>query len=128
MGGVYSQREEHQEHDPYDAFMGAVEEPGPGSSDSNPWMVTLEVNGNPVKFCIDTGAEVTVISEQIHEKAGRPPPSPSNRTLRGPDTHILPVTGRFTATLKKGNLVAQEEVYVIEGLSKPLLGRPAIEG
>ena len=89
--------------------------------------MTLEINGNPVEFCIDTGAEVTVVSEQTHERAGGPPLTPSDRTLRGPDTHVLPVLGQFAATLKKGSQKADEKVYVVEGLNKPLLGRPAIE-
>ena len=57
-----------------------------------------------------------------------PPLSLPDRTLRGPDTHILPVSGQFTATLKRGNQDFQEKVYVVKGLNKPLLGRPAIEG
>ena len=107
----------------YDAFMGAV-----GGQASNPWVVTVQLNGKPVDFCIDTGAEVTVIGEQTHERAGHPPLSLPDRTLRGPDTHILPVSGQFTATLKRGNRDFQEKVYVVKGLNKPLLSRPAIEG
>ena len=38
------------------------------------------------------------------------------------------MTGQFTACLKRGNRQSQQEVYVVEGLNKPLLGRPAIEG
>jgi len=57
VGGVQSQGE----HSLGDAFMGAVEEPT--SQTSNPWVVTLQLNGRPVEFCIDTGAEVTVISD-----------------------------------------------------------------
>ena len=90
--------------------------------------MTLQLNGRPVDFCIDTGAEVTVISEQTYERAGCPPLSQPDRTLRGPDTHILPVSGQFTATLKSGNQDFDEKVYVVKGLNKPLLGRPAIEG
>ncbi len=62
------------------------------------------------------------------KQAGRPTLTPSDRTLRGPDTHVLPVIGRFTAALKRGSQETHEEVYVVEGLNKPLLGRPAIEG
>ncbi len=64
VGGVHSHIEECQDKELYDAFMGAVADPS--SSDSNPWVVTLEVNGNPVIFCIDSGAEVTVVLEQAY--------------------------------------------------------------
>lgn len=122
--GVVQDNEETQEA-PDDAFMGGISEPG--SSDNSSWTVILEVNGRPAEFCIDTGAEVTVVSRQTHEDAGSPPLLPPNRTLRGPDTHILPVVGQFEATLKKGSQEVQQKLYVVEGLNKPLLGRPAIE-
>ena len=47
--------------------------------------------------------------------------------VRGPDRHSLAVTGQFTATLKRGWWETQDDIYVVERLSKPLLGRPAIE-
>ena len=103
-----------------DAFMGAVGE-------RNPWVVTLKLNGTLIKFCIDTGAEVTVISEQIHDHAGRPFLSSPDRTLKGPDAHCLPVKGYFIATLQWGTKETRQRVYVVERLNKPLLGRPAIE-
>ena len=103
-----------------DAFMGAVGE-------RNPWVVTLKLNGTLVKFCIDTGAEATVISEQIHNHAGRPFLNSSDRTLKGPDAHCLPVKGYFIATLQWGIKETRQRVYVVERLNKPLLGRPAIE-
>ena len=103
-----------------DAFMGAVGE-------RNPWVVTLKLNGTLIKFCIDTGAEVTVISEQIHDHAGRPFLSSPDRTLKGPDAHCLPVKGYFIATLQWGTKETRQRVNVVERLNKPLLGRPAIE-
>ena len=52
-------------------FMGAVEKLGEKAA--NPWIITLQLNGKPVDFCNDTGAEVTVIPEQTHENVGCPP-------------------------------------------------------
>ena len=60
VGQVQSQSEEPQKQDLY-TFIGAVEEQG--SPESNPCTVTLEFNGDPIMFCMDTGAEVTVVSE-----------------------------------------------------------------
>ena len=40
-----------------EAFLGTVQ----NSENTNPWAITLLVNGKPVEFKIDTGADVTVI-------------------------------------------------------------------
>ena len=47
--------------------------------------------------------------------------------MRGPDTHVLRVKGWFTGKLKRREQEVEEEIYVVKGLHKPLLGRPAIE-
>ena len=41
------------------AFMGVIQQ----SDTSNPWSITLLVNGTPVDFIIDTGADVRVIPQ-----------------------------------------------------------------
>ena len=86
-----------------------------------------EIKARPVNLQIDTGAEVTVITELMWKEIGQPTLSPSDRTLRGPDSHILPVRGKFTGTLRNNTQEAEEEIFVVKELSKPLLGRPAIE-
>ena len=35
---------------------------------NNPWRLTIDLNEVPTEFDIDTGAEVSVISESSHEK------------------------------------------------------------
>ena len=72
----------------------------------------------PVQFQIDTGAEVTVISEQEWKKIGRPPVSPATRKLRCPDAHTLQVTEMFTASLESDSRRAEGEIYVVRGLTK----------
>ena len=106
-----------------DAFMGAVD----GLRPSNPWNIQLQINNTPMEFCMDTGAEVSVISQQAHKVVGSPPLEKPDRTLRGPDSHVLPVSGQFTATVKLKTKEIRERMYVVKGLNKPLLGRPAIE-
>ena len=46
-----------------DNFLGVVTS---NVKTDKPWTVTLQLNGIPVKFHIDTGAEVTAVSEAIH--------------------------------------------------------------
>lgn len=47
--------------DSEDAFLGGLSEHQPHGDD--PWAVTVTLEGRPVILSIDTGAEVTVISE-----------------------------------------------------------------
>ena len=47
-----------------ESFLGRIEIISTYSKD-NQWMVELLLNGKPVQFKIDTGADVTAISEEI---------------------------------------------------------------
>ena len=123
VGGVQTHSEELDSSQ--DAFLGAVGEQK--TQANNPWAVTLQLGSKTVEFHIDTGAEVTVISEAVWRDIGQPSLLPSDRTLRGPDTHVLPARGKFTGKLATDTQEAKEEIYVVKGLNKPLLGRPAIE-
>ena len=90
-------------------------------------MVTLQLNGQNTKFLIDTGAEVTVISEDTHKAIRKPSLSPPPRNVKGPSNHVLPVTGYFNGMIKLGTQETHQDVYVVKGLHQELLGRPAIE-
>ena len=108
---------------PSEAFLGSLtEEANPGC----PWAVTLSLNGKPTRLEIDTGADVTVISQRIHREIGNPSLSPPQKTLRGPCNQVLPVKGQFTGKFLRGSKEVQQEVFVVEKLRNPLLGRPAI--
>ena len=94
---------------------------------SNSWRLSLLLNGVLTEFDIDTGAEVSVISETQHQKIGSPFLSPPAKRLRGPSNYSLPVTGCFTGALKRGSQEVQQDVYVVKNLHRHLLGRPAID-
>ena len=104
-------------------FLGTLSD---GENSHSPWTVTLTLDETPIAMHIDTGAEVTVISHQIWESIGHPELAPSDRTLRGPDQRAISTCGKFTGTFAMGEHQEDEEIYVVKGLSKPLLGRPAI--
>ena len=67
------------------AFLRAI-----GDTTNNPWSVTIDVNGTPIEYNNDTGAEISAISEEAWRKVGQPALSPPNCSLRGPDIHKLP--------------------------------------
>ena len=102
------------------AFLGAVGEQGTTKSD--PWTVELSLDGKPVSLHLDTGAEVTVIAKSMWRDIGQPTLLQSDRTLRGLDSHALPVQGRFTGILRKDTQEVEEDIYVVRELTKPLLG------
>ena len=51
----------------------------------------------------------------------------SKRSLTGAGQHPLHVCGQFLGSLKQKDVELQQEVYVVNGLQKPLLGHPAIK-
>ena len=97
-----------------------------GRNDS--WLVTLQLNGQPVTFKLDTGADVTVIPMGVlRRQREKTKLYPAQKRLHGPNNQELPVRGCLKATLAYRNATVVEEVYVVPGLHTPLLGRPAIE-
>ena len=119
VGGIHSPGEDN-------SFLGGVTETGDKSRET-PWSVTLSVNGKLMPFEIDTGAEVSAISQKAHQDIGIPTLCPPEKTLRGPSNHRLVVKGQFTAKLKTENKEVEQELYVEQDLHRHLLGRPAIK-
>ncbi|XP_062523487.1 uncharacterized protein K02A2.6-like [Corticium candelabrum] len=93
------------------------------------WMTNAKVNGRELRFKIDTGADVTVIPEKVYKTTfSNAKLQPVTRhSLRGPGGHALDVRGKFVAKLQVKALAAQQEIFVVSGMTRCLLGRPAIE-
>ena len=119
MGGIHSPGEDS-------SFLGGVTETGDKSRETL-WSVTLSVNSKPMPFEIDTGVEVSVISQKAHQDIGSPTLRPPENTLRGPSKHRLVVKGQFTAKLTTDNKEVEQELYVVQDLHRHLLGCPAIK-
>ena len=78
--------------------------------DSQPWMVKNLVNNEEIEFCIDTGAEVTAISECTHCVIGSPELQLLDRELKGPNDQRLHSTGQFEGLLQLKNRTVKQEV------------------
>ena len=78
-------------------------------------------------FKIDTGADVSAISETVFKQLKGITLINPDRHLSGPSQYQLQVSGKFTATLKYGTKEAKENIFVVQKLQKALLGRPGIE-
>ena len=70
---------------------------------------------------------MTVIPVSTYDQIQEGPLLTSTRVLCGPAQQALRVCGVFKGKLRKGDTEAEEEIYVVQGLHKALLGRPAIE-
>ena len=107
-----------------DTFLGAVQK-GAGSIDK--WEETLLVNGTPIEFKLDTGADVSVIPESTFKQLQGVTLQPSAVPLSGAGQQTLSVCGKFEGTLTHKTDVIQDEIFVVQTLKKALLGKPAIE-
>jgi hypothetical protein len=83
--------------------------------------VTLRVNGVPVGFVMDTGAEVTVITHDTFCDLQTPLCRPT-RILTGANSRILDVYGEAKVSLKSKSKVTAAVVSVMMGARKNLLG------
>ena len=93
----------------------------------NPWTAAIDLNERELTFKIDTGADVTVISHSDYSEESDGPLSPPSKRLSDPSQEALDVCGQFNGQLKRNTLQTRQGIYVVRGLHKPLLGRPAIK-
>ena len=91
------------------------------------WTADLLVGQTEVKFKLDTGAEVTAISERTYKTLVNPSPlEPTSLALFGPGRAPLNIVGQFSSSLAYNGRTSQHIVFVIKSLQNNLLGFPAI--
>ena len=106
------------------AFLGVVQE---GTQNEQPWRTQVSLNGRPMVFKLDTGADVTVIlSADLHEFGNIIESQPPDKQPGGPNSAVLPVAGCLLVTLQYKDRITEETIYVVKSLQTPLLGRQAI--
>lgn len=100
------------------------------SKGSNAWTAGVLIKGKMLKFKLDTGADVTAISESdmrdLFTGGQMPPLYKPEKPLLGPGKIQLEVAGFTTMQLTYNSKQTEEKVYVVKNLSTPLLGLPAI--
>ena len=97
------------------------------SDQGNAWTCHINVNGHDVSFKIDTGAEVTVISDNITKSIGLHQLHPPSKNLHGPDNRPLEVIGEATARLVYKGTECTQPIFVVRNVKQNLLGFPAIQ-
>lgn len=105
-------------------FLGVVTD---STNHSNLWNATVMLNGKAVEFKLDTGADVSVIPTQLFESLKIDTMQPTEAKLTGAGSQPLAVQGKFEANLQYKARSSKQTVYVVSTLSKPLLGKLAIE-
>ena len=91
----------------------------------NKWLTDLKVNGQNMEFRIDTGADVSVIPDRCFKN--KDVLKNTDKKLFGPGGTKLEVVGVFRATIENSEKKSEQDLFVVRGLKKPLLGKPAIE-
>ena len=103
------------------AFLGTVT-----SQQESSWTISLQLQSREIPFKLDTGAEVTAISEETYKTLGKVRLQAPSKTLYGPTCHSLQVLGQFIGTLTHLQLSSAQTIFVVRGLKTNLLGLPAI--
>ena len=89
------------------------------------WHIKLHSGNDVLTWCIDTGAQVSVIPHSVYKPAYGKLSAPDRELLGAGDT-TLDTVGYVEMHLRHGNTLVKEKVYVVRGTTKPLLGVPAI--
>ena len=94
----------------------------------NVWETKVMVGDKRILFKVDTGAEVTVISEETWKSLQLAEPLQHPKTfLCGPDHTRLTVLGKIMLSLTLNETCSEQPVYVVKNITKNLLGLPAIK-
>ena len=105
-------------------FLGAI-----GNTDRKTkpdWSDEVEVNGVTFKFKSDTSADVTVIGDSTYTRFfSKNKLEKARMKLFGPCKSKLNCLGILPAKLRLNGKSCDEDVYVVEHLETPLLGRSA---
>ncbi|XP_064488339.1 uncharacterized protein LOC135400436 [Ornithodoros turicata] len=104
------------------AFLGTINVEGPKR-----WLAPINLCGATLDFKADTGADVTVVSEETyHTHLSTIPLNKPSRILKGPNRSKLQVLSVIKAELEYRLKKLSTDVFVIRGLEEPLLSNEAL--
>ena len=92
-----------------------------------PWVIKVQLNNRDLEFKVDTGADVTVLPEGNYQPGRDGALETTTRKLSGPTGDKLKVLGKISGYIKRGGEHTIQDIYVVRGLTRPLMGKPAIE-
>eukprot|EP00794_Sanderia_malayensis_P013315 gene13315-14688_t len=112
-----------QEEGYSEAFLGSVDSDDPQQK----WKPVVKIGQTAVEFKIYTGADVTVILTTVYNQSGSDTIISTKKKLFERGQIELNVVGCLTTTIVNDKTTITDNVYVVNDLKEPLLGRPAIE-
>ena len=98
-----------------------------GSGSHASWKATIKVNNQMMTFKLDTGAEVTALTEPAFLQLRDVPLQAPTKALHGPDRKPLKVLGQVTLTFSSKEKTCIHNAFVVRDLEQNLLGLPAIQ-
>ena len=87
------------------AFLGVVH-----TRASTVWMSLVKLGGKEAQFKLDTGAEVTAISDSTYQTLQGVKLKPATKPLYGPASQSLKVFGQFSGELARKQHSYQEQI------------------
>ena len=97
-------------------------------TDKNKWEIMIGIEGKQVPFKVDTGTEVTLLSELTWKSLEHSwPLKKTGTSLFGPDKSCLKVLGESTIVLSYQGRSSIQHVFFVNNLKNNLLGLPAIK-
>ena len=94
----------------------------------NMWSITIQLQGKQIVVKVDTGAEVTAISDSTWKSLNITKPlEETGISLHGPDNKNLKILGKISLALTHDQRCCTQDVYIIKDLKSDLLGLPAIK-
>ena len=98
------------------------------SENSQEWKVELSINKTPIKFKIDTGADVSIISGASFDKLKDKPTLDNSDTKRlvSPGGEVSTL-GQFVANVRYGDRQYTMRLFITNSQSNNLLARSTIE-
>ena len=92
-----------------------------------PWLINVQLNNRDLEFKVDTGAHVTVLPEENYQPGRDGALETTTRKLSGLVGNELKVLGKISGYIKRGGEHTIQDIYVVRGLTRSLMGKPAIE-
>lgn len=125
-GRHVNQVDQYREEEPadQDVMYGNLYRIDAVKSEKHEFVVTVTVEGQPVKFAVDTQASVSVVSEELYERYFKHCDLMSPRgALKSYSDHVIPVVGEITVTVEYEGQVQRLPLVVVSGSKESLLGR-----
>ena len=93
-----------------------------GGPNESAWFTKVNVNGQPVRFKLDTGAEVSLIPKHMLHKIHRGPIRPTKTRLTAFGGNVLMPLGKITARCSLKGRSVTLDFYVVDFATTPILG------